>query len=173
MPFVLLFFILTPILEIFLFVKAGEQIGLWPTLGLVILTAFIGTALLRHQGLAILRKAQDSLNHHRFPVEQVFDGLCLLVAGAFLLTPGFMTDAFGFLLFFPVVRAALARTAQKYMVSSGRVKSSGFEANFSSKHDGPDAPIINGEFQDITPQANDEKDDAADNSSDTPKGLLK
>ena len=98
-----------PIIEIAIFLEVGDFIGFWPTMGVIVLTAFIGATLLRWQGLATLRKAQASLEQNRFPMEEVFDGLCLLVAGVLLLTPGFFTDAVGFFLFVPVFRRFLAR----------------------------------------------------------------
>lgn len=109
MPFILILsaFIGVPILEIAVFIKAGEIIGLWPTLAIVVLTAIIGAALLRAQGLATLARARHSLDRGEIPVEEVFTGLCLLVAGALLLTPGFVTDTLGFLLFAPPVRHAI------------------------------------------------------------------
>ena len=104
---VLLLMIGVPIMEIAVFIQAGELIGLWPTLATIILTAFIGTALLRHQGLATLRRVQDTMNAGKPPVAELFDGMCLVVAGLLLLTPGFVTDAVGFLLFVPPLRTLL------------------------------------------------------------------
>jgi len=65
-----------PILEIAVFIEAGELIGLWPTIGAVIVTAIVGTTLLRIQGLATLFRAQRNLEEGRLPVVEVFDGLC-------------------------------------------------------------------------------------------------
>lgn len=114
-PFLLLIiFIGVPIAEIALFIQAGELIGLWPTLGAVIATAIVGTALLRAQGLATLARARRQVEEGRVPVSEVFTGVCLLVAGALLLTPGFLTDTIGFLLLVPPLRqligAFLARS---------------------------------------------------------------
>lgn len=109
MPFILILaaFIGVPILEIAVFIQAGEAFGLWPTLGVVILTAIAGATLLRAQGLVTLARARQSLDRGEIPVEEVFTGLCLLVAGALLLTPGFVTDALGLLLFVPPVRQVI------------------------------------------------------------------
>lgn len=104
---ILLLFIGVPIIEIATFIQVGDLIGLWPTLAVVVLTAIIGTSLLRHQGLNTLAKAQTNLNAGRLPAEEIFDGLCMLLAGALLLTPGFVTDSVGFLLFFPPFRALI------------------------------------------------------------------
>ncbi len=99
-----------PIGEIAVLIKVGKVIGFWETIGAVILTALIGTHLLRRQGLAVLKKAQASMDENRFPVDEVFDGLCLLFAGALLLTPGFITDAIGLALFVAPFRAVLLTT---------------------------------------------------------------
>lgn len=117
----LLVFIVVPILEIAVFIQAGEWIGLWPTLAGIVMTALIGAALVRRQGLSVLEKAQRSVNEGRFPVAEVFDGLCLVLAGALLLTPGFLTDTAGFLLLLPPLRAFLRGTIGRRMMASGRV----------------------------------------------------
>ena len=118
----LLVFIVVPILEIVVFIRAGEWIGLWPTVAGVVLTAVIGAAIVRHQGLSTLASAQRSLGEGRFPVSEVVDGLCLVIAGALLITPGFLTDSVGFLLLVPPVRAFLRRFVGSRMIASGRVK---------------------------------------------------
>ena len=87
--FILLLFIAVPIVEISVFIQVGDVIGLWPTIAIVILTALMGTAMLRQQGLSTLMRAQSAMNEGRLPATELFDGLCLVIAGAFLLTPGF------------------------------------------------------------------------------------
>ena len=143
-------FVGVPIIEIALFIEVGGRIGLSATIGVVVLTAFAGTALLRHQGLATLRKAQTSLEEKRFPMDEVFDGLCLVVAGALLLTPGFFTDAFGLSLFVPPFRFFLRRRLAAFLVASGRmeVHASRLDSGFGAR---PEA-VIDGEFEDITPE---------------------
>ena len=150
----ILFIILVgvPIGEIAILVKVGEIIGFWETIGAVILTALIGTHLLRQQGLAILKRAQASMNENRFPVDEVFDGLCLLLAGALLLTPGFITDAIGLALFVARFRAALRFGLQRTLAARGR-----FHVHGSGLGDGMDGgpfpgggPIIDGDFEDVT-----------------------
>lgn len=152
---VLILFITVPIIEIGLFIQVGGLIGLWPTLAVVILTAVLGTALLRHQGLDTLRRVQDSLAQDRLPVAEMFDGLCLLMAGALLLTPGFMTDACGFLLFVPPFRAAAARAIGRYVLSNGRVHmtTGGRGPGPGATRPGPDGPVIDGDFEEVAPRA--------------------
>ena len=139
--------IVVPIAEIALFIEVGGFIGFWPTMAIIILTALAGTTLLRRQGLAVLRKAQASLEENRFPIDVVFDGLCLLVAGVFLLTPGFFTDTVGLLLFVPPVRAAIGRALAQVLAARGGVEIQG-AGSFSGPRPGN---VIDGEFQDITP----------------------
>ncbi len=103
----LLAFIGVPLIEIALFIEVGGLIGLWPTIAIVIATAVAGTALIRQQGLRTLQNAQQEMNANRLPVRELFDGVCLLFAGALLLTPGFLTDSVGFALLVPPLRRLL------------------------------------------------------------------
>ena len=143
----ILFIILVgvPIVEIALFIEVGGLIGFWSTIGVVVLTALAGTTLLRLQGLATLKKAQASLKQNRFPMDEVFDGLCLAVAGALLLTPGFFTDGIGLVLFLPPLRNFLRHQIARILAERGHVK-----VQTTGLNRGP-GPVIDGEFEDITP----------------------
>ena len=108
-------FLTIPLIEIGVFIQVGGWIGLWPTLLLVVLTAVAGTALLRRQGFGVVGRARATMDRGELPVTELFDGVCLLFAGALLLTPGFVTDAAGALLLLPPVRhALLARLARRF-----------------------------------------------------------
>ncbi len=102
-----------PLLEIALFIKVGGWIGLAPTLALIVLTAVIGVWMLRLQGISVLLSAQRQLAAGSLPVAEVFEGLCLVIAGGLLLLPGFFTDAVGALLLVPAVRRALYRQVRQ------------------------------------------------------------
>lgn len=102
-------FVLVPIIEIALFIQVGGAIGLWLTLGIVVLTALAGTLLVRAQGLATLRDLQRSLRGGGDPVGPIANAALILVAGVLLLTPGFFTDAVGFALLLPPVRAVVIK----------------------------------------------------------------
>ena len=104
----LLVFFLTPIIEMYLLIEVGGYIGAWPTVGLVMITAVIGVALLRVQGLATLTRGLARLNRGELPAREMAEGLLLAVAGALLLTPGFVTDAVGFVLLAPPGRRLIA-----------------------------------------------------------------
>ncbi|MFO7602630.1 MAG: FxsA family protein [Gammaproteobacteria bacterium] len=105
----LLLFIAIPLLEIYLLIQIGEEIGALPTVALVIVTAMLGVWLLRWQGLTTLAQVQQSMAQGQIPAIPLIEGLFLLMAGALLLTPGFFTDALGFALLVPPLRQALAR----------------------------------------------------------------
>ncbi len=102
-PFALLIF---PVLEISVFILAGQYIGFWATIGLIFLTAAIGSLLLRVQGFSILRRLTEENQAGRLPARELVHGGMIVLAGILLLTPGFVTDTIGFLLFVPAVRDA-------------------------------------------------------------------
>jgi len=104
-----LIFLLTPIVEMYLLIEVGGIIGTLPTIGLVVFTALAGVVLLRLQGFATLARGVGRLNRGELPLKEVAEGLLLAVAGALLLTPGFVTDSVGFVLLLPPSRQALAR----------------------------------------------------------------
>ncbi|KAF0676311.1 FxsA family protein [Profundibacterium mesophilum] len=97
-------FVAIPLIEIALFIQVGGFLGLWPTLGIVLLTAFVGTAMVRAQGALAMRQLRGSINALRDPTEPLAHGAMVLVAGVLLLTPGFATDALGLALLIPAVR---------------------------------------------------------------------
>jgi UPF0716 protein FxsA len=102
LPFLML---IVPITEIAVFIVVGQFIGILPTIALVILTAVLGAALLRHQGMGLAMKVRNEMEAGRVPGRDLANGAMMLVAGVLLLTPGFVTDTLGFLLFVPHVRA--------------------------------------------------------------------
>jgi len=139
-PVLLLLFLLVPVVEIYLLIKIGGVIGAFPTVVLVILTAVIGAALARYQGLATLQRLQATMARGETPAIEVFEGVLLLVGALLLLTPGFMTDLLGFACLIPVTRRALAfwGLRQFTRVTPGT----------SQPHPGKDQPrTIEGEFR--------------------------
>ena len=104
---ILLLLIVVPVFEIYLFIKVGSAIGALPTIFLIILTAVVGAILLRAQSFATLARVRQQLENGEIPAVELLEGVVLLVSAAFLLTPGFFTDAVGFLCLVPGVRRAL------------------------------------------------------------------
>ena len=144
-----------PIIEIGLFIEIGGAIGLWPTLALVILTAIAGTVLLRAQGFATMARLQSNLAEGGDPRGALAHGAMILFAGALLLTPGFFTDAVGFLLLLPPFREMLIRRVgpalAKRMVVHGGAAGASFHAHGGPQRRGGDAEeIIEASYEDLT-----------------------
>ena len=108
----LLLFILVPAIELILLIKLGGMIGLFPTVGIIVFTGFLGAALTRMQGLAVLRRMQQEIASGQMPAGSILDGVIILIAGALLLTPGFLTDIVGFSCLIPGVRSVIKRFAR-------------------------------------------------------------
>ena len=110
MPLLLLgLFIGLPLIEIYFLIKVGSVIGALPTVAISILTAILGTWLVRHQGFGVLMRVRDAIARDQVPALELLDGALILVAGLFLLLPGFLTDIVGFLLLVPPLRRFLIR----------------------------------------------------------------
>ena len=103
-------FILLPLVEIALLIRVGQAIGLAWTLAIVIATGFLGAALARRQGLRTWLAIQARLREGQVPAGALVDGLLILIGGIVLLTPGILTDLFGFALLVPATRNALKRS---------------------------------------------------------------
>ena len=119
-PVITVIFLLVPALEIYLLIQVGSVIGaLWTAL-LVVLTAVIGVRLLKIQGVSTLMRAQNKMQTGQMPAQEMLEGMGLVVAGAFLLTPGFFTDTIGFILLFPPARTWLVSKIVTSLMASGR-----------------------------------------------------
>lgn len=139
-------FIAVPIIEIALFIQIGGAIGTWPTLGIVVLTAILGTYLMRAQGRLALGNLQRSFSQLDDPTEPLAHGAMVLISGVLLLTPGFFTDALGFALLVPAIRSAVFHYLRKRI----RVQSftMGTRQEYHSKQDDD---VIEGEFYEVDP----------------------
>lgn len=109
MRLLFLIFVALPILEMIVLIKVGSIIGVIPTVALVVLTATLGIWLMRVQGLATLARVQEKLERGEVPGTELLEGIMLLIGGALLLTPGFITDTMGFVCLIPVLRQPIAR----------------------------------------------------------------
>lgn len=151
----LLAFIAVPMIEIALFISVGGAIGLWPTLAIVLLTAVIGTQLVRSQGLAAVGNVQKSFNELNDPTEPLAHGAMILIAGVLLLTPGFFTDALGFALLTPPFRKFMFNFArqrvqvQSFTMGGGRTTT--FHSGPAGPRRGPSGDVIDGEFSEVDP----------------------
>ena len=114
MLFFFIIFISVPLIEIFLFIKVGEIIGSFQTILLVVLTAIIGSILIKREGIKALNRFQSSrINEPNNIIKAVGDGLFIFVSGVLLLTPGFATDILGFILFLKLFRNIILKIILK------------------------------------------------------------
>lgn len=120
-----LLFVVVPIIEIAVLMQVGSLIGAWPTVAIVIITAWLGAKNVKAQGLATVQNLQHKMAQGEAPSEEIVAGLLLLVAGVLLVTPGFVTDAFGLSLLIPQVRLGLVKNVQKH-ISMQTVGNAGF-----------------------------------------------
>ena len=153
-----LILLIVPIIEIALFIEVGGLIGTWPTIAIVVLTAVVGTFMLRRQGLAALGAVQSRLAAGENPGRLLADGAMILVAGALLLTPGFFTDAVGFALLVPAVRGWLwDRLAPRLAVVHVGTPPAG--APSAGARGAAAGQTVEGEYEEIEPAPSDARDD--------------
>ena len=130
---VLIAIILIPIVEIYLFIKIGSQIGAFNTISLIFITAIIGVIYARYEGLNTLRSGFSQLIKNEAPVYEIISGAAIAFAALLLIVPGFATDLFGFLLIFPLTRKLFFGKIIKNFKNETKIKK----------------PYIEGEFEDI------------------------
>jgi UPF0716 protein FxsA len=116
MALLVILFIVVPIAELYVIIQVGEQIGVLPTLALLLADAILGSLLLRHQGRGAWRRFNEALAARRFPGKEVADGLLIVVGGTLLLAPGFLTDIVGLLLLIPPTRAIARSLLRRFTV---------------------------------------------------------
>ena len=130
---VLIALILVPILEIYLFIKIGGQIGAFNTISLIFITAIIGVIYARYEGLNTLRSGFSQLIKNEAPIYEIISGAAIAFAALLLIVPGFATDLFGFLLIFPLTRKLIFGKIVNKFKNDTKIKK----------------PYIDGEFEDI------------------------
>ncbi len=127
----LVLFIAMPLLELAVLVELGRNIGFWPTIGIVVLTGLIGSILARRQGLAVWHQFNLRLQRGELPGTELIDGLIVLVSGAFLLTPGVITDFLGFAGLLPMTRGLIRRYVQHRLEKAQQRGTVRMHVNFS------------------------------------------
>ncbi|MDQ7070093.1 MAG: FxsA family protein [Rhodobacterales bacterium] len=149
-------FLAVPLIEIGLFIQVGGAIGLWPTLAIVVLTAILGTWLVRTQGLMAIGNLQQSFSNLQDPTEHLAHGAMILVSGALLLTPGFFTDAVGFAFLVPAVRVGVINYMRK-RISVQSFTMGGSAEGQNTRHTRSAHPgfgqsdVVEGEFHEVDP----------------------
>jgi UPF0716 protein FxsA len=143
-------FLAVPLIEIALFIQVGGLIGLWPTLAVVILTAVLGTRLIRSQGRSAMNDLRGSFSKLEDPSEPLAHGAMILFSGALLLTPGFFTDAVGFALLTPPIRRAVFAYA-KARINVQHVHMG--QAPHNPHRRSADNSVIDGDFVEVEPDS--------------------
>ena len=135
-----------PIAEIAVLIEVGSVIGTAATILLIVLTAIVGTALIRHQGLGVVAEIKSGIEANAPTLLPIMDGLFLLIAGALLLTPGFITDALGFAFLIPPVRHSIAHIAWRWLIRNGHLTTQRWGSGNDHRHQGVE---IEGEAVDL------------------------
>ena len=120
----LILFVIIPVTELYILIEVGKKIGSLTTIGVIILTGFIGAYLVKSQGFMILRKIQNDLNEGIMPGDSLIQGAIILAGGILLLTPGFVTDILGFIFLMPVSRSIVKKYLLKWL--KGKIKEGNF-----------------------------------------------
>lgn len=168
MPVLFLLFVVLPILEIALLVNVGGMIGGWNTIGLVVLTAFVGAYFVKREGVSTLQTAQAKMQRNEMPGKELVDGLMLVVAGILLVTPGFITDILGFMFALPGSRHLIAAQVSKHMKmrvvmpnpsagAGGFYQQPGSNQSPFTRPSNEDGDVIEGEYSDNTTQDTDKR----------------
>ena len=138
---VLLLIILVPILEIYLFIKIGSQIGAFTTISLIFVTAIIGVYYARYEGLNTLRSGISQIYKNQMPLFELMSGAALAVAAFLLILPGFATDLFGFLIIFPFTRKIIFNLFAKNKKNEVYVKDDLIEGEYEDKDNEDDKKL--------------------------------
>lgn len=120
----ILLFTVTPIVELFLLLRLSKLTSVWTTIGIVLITGIVGAYLAKSEGKLVLSKIRTELNYGRIPGNELLNGLCILIGGALLLTPGLITDTLGFVLVIPGTREifkSILKRKFKKMIESGNI----------------------------------------------------
>lgn len=135
--FLVFLFIAVPIVELYVILQVGEAIGVLPTIALLVADSIAGSLLMRSQGRAAWRRFNQALAEGRAPTREVLDGVFVIFGGAFLLTPGFVTDVLGALLLLPPTRALIRRVAVRAItrrVVAVRVATGAYRSRAGAPH---------------------------------------
>ncbi len=154
MPFIVIF-ILVPFIELATFASVSEHIGIWTTLTLAFVTAIIGGLLVKYQGIQTILSMRGAMDQGQMPLTEIFDGFCLVAAGALLITPGFVTDTIGFALLIPPVRSALRHFISKHTDWAVAGSSSGSY----QRRQPQDPSILEGEYEHVQDLKKELRDD--------------
>lgn len=136
LPILIFLFIVLPLVDLWLLFRVAEWLTFLPTLACVILTGVVGAAIAKRQGISTIARIQGELSEGRMPTTQLGEGVLILLAAAVLITPGFMTDAFGLLLLVPPIRRLFLKGVTAFFASRIHV------ASMHGGSVGPGSPFV-------------------------------
>ncbi len=143
-----IFFIGIPIIEVILFITIGKYIGLWNTILIIIITGIIGAILVKSQGISTLKKGLEEIKSNKIPMLPMIEGIAIVIAGAFLLTPGFLTDTLGAILLIPPLRLKIVEFVIEYLKKSFTLKSN-FTGDTENENKDKDKKVYEGKYEEI------------------------
>jgi len=126
----LILLIVVPVVELYILIEIGQQIGAFTTIGIIVLTGIVGAYLVKNQGFMVLKKIQYDLNQNILPGDSLLQGIIILAGGIFLLTPGFITDIIGFIFLIPISREIVKKYLLiwlKRKIDSGNINIDNFK----------------------------------------------
>ena len=147
-------FIVVPIVEIYVLIQVGQVIGPWWTILLLIADSILGSWLIKREGGRAWRALRAALDSGRMPAKELADGALILIGGTLMLSPGFVTDAFGILLILPFTRPLFRRLLATVVTNKLLVVGTGAAAGFAGPGNarrpgpGPEGPVVQGEVID-------------------------
>ena len=152
MGWLLLLFVVVPALELGLLIQIGRMVGTLPTLALIVFTGVLGAWLARRQGLGVMRQVRAEMADGQIPAGPVVDGVLILIAGAVLMTPGLLTDLFGFFLLVPAGRRLVKNHLKERLERAVRRGNVAVSVDFGEG----ETPFTGREVRDVTPRGSSE-----------------
>ena len=143
-----LFFIGIPLIEVMLFITIGKYIGLWNTILIIIFTGILGAILVKSQGISTLKNGLEEIKSNKIPINSMIQGIGIIIAGAFLLTPGFLTDTLGAILLIPPFRSKIAEFVIEYLKKRSTFRTT-FEQYPRDTTETKDEKIYEGKYEEI------------------------
>jgi UPF0716 protein FxsA len=141
-------FVVVPLVEIYILIQVGQAIGPWWTILLLVADSILGSYLIKHEGRRAWRALKDAIESHRMPAKELADGALILIGGTLLLTPGFLSDVFGFFCILPFTRPVARRLLTEFITRKLLSGSSGGSGSHrTQQRPGPDS-VVQGEVVD-------------------------
>jgi UPF0716 protein FxsA len=141
-------FVVVPLVEIYILIQVGQAIGPWWTILLLVADSILGSYLIKHEGRRAWRALKDAIESHRMPAKELADGALILIGGTLLLTPGFLSDVFGFFCILPFTRPVARRLLTEFITRKLLGGSSGGSGSHRTQQRPGPGSVVQGEVVD-------------------------